>query len=164
MITVENLVVKDLFDVSVLDTTVAGYLEDEANSIDLTFDVGVKSDDFVAVMVYKNDAWSAVENVINNGDGSITCTFAHFCPVAILTAPAAQEAPVETEPAETEPVESEPAATEPVESEPVVTPDQEPSADFTLWFVILGVAVVALIVIIVVAGKKTKKSEEVKSN
>ena len=28
-----------------------------------------------------------IENVVVNADGTITCTFAHFCPVAIMTIP-----------------------------------------------------------------------------
>lgn len=83
----DNLVVRDLFDVSW--TEVAGsdfekVLEGEDVSLEMTFAMDVAADAKVYVMVYKNDTWQEIQSVTNNGDGTITCVFAHLCPVAVI--------------------------------------------------------------------------------
>lgn len=52
---------------------------------DLTLSIGVAPDLKVVVMTYDEvtGEWEPIPEVINNGDGTITCTFAHFCPIAI---------------------------------------------------------------------------------
>ena len=80
----DDLVVKDLFDVSVICDKLEASLAPEGNTLDLTFKLGVDADEEVFIMTYKNDVWSPAENVVNNGDGTVTGTFEHFCPVAIL--------------------------------------------------------------------------------
>ena len=59
---------------------------------DITFDLGVASDALVTVMTYKNEQWNPIVEVVNNGDGTVKCTFEDLCPVAfsvgdIATAP-----------------------------------------------------------------------------
>lgn len=49
---------------------------------DITFDLGVAPDALVTVMTYKNDEWNPIVGVLNNGDGTVTCTFEDLCPVA----------------------------------------------------------------------------------
>lgn len=80
-----KMVVKDLFDVSWACT---GHNHDEAlkgdgTTLELTFDLGVKKDEKVVVMTYNDNAWSEIAKVVNNGDGTVTCTFEHLCPVSV---------------------------------------------------------------------------------
>ena len=83
-INAEDMVIRDLFDISWLcNHGHAAALEPTGVVFEMTFDLGVGADDPVVVMTYKNDAWAEIAKVINNGDGTITCTFEHLCPVAI---------------------------------------------------------------------------------
>lgn len=85
--TVEDLVVRDLFDVTVLCQELEEYLEPEGNVVCLDFELGLEPGSFVAVVAYKNGQWQMIENVEVLEDGTVTCTtFEHFCPVAILVA------------------------------------------------------------------------------
>ncbi len=80
----DNLIVKDLFDVSVLcEDLKTTHLPKEGTTLALTFKLGIAKDAFVTAMSYKNGAWNVVDTV-NNGDGTVTATFEHFCPVAFL--------------------------------------------------------------------------------
>lgn len=59
---------------------------------DITFDLGVAPDALVTVMTYKNGEWNPIVEVVNNGDGTVKCTFEDLCPVAfsvgdVATAP-----------------------------------------------------------------------------
>ena len=149
-IKVEDLVVMDLFDVTILNEELEEYLNVEGNTIELTFAMNLPADQEVYVMVFKNSQWILAESAVNNGDGSVTCAFEHFCPVAILTAPVVTVE--ETEPA----VEVAPEAeTETQPAAPEAPAVQEQSASFP-WWIILVVAVV-VIVLIVVKGKKSKE-------
>ncbi len=80
----DDLVVKDLFDVTVICEELTASLAPIGNTLDLTFDVGVDSDEEVFIMTYKNNKWSPIESVVNNGDGTVTGTFESFCPVAFF--------------------------------------------------------------------------------
>ena len=83
--TVNDLVVKDLFDVSVLCDELSEYLEPSGTTICLDFDLGIAPGTFVAVVAYKNGQWQMIEDVEVLEDGSVTCTtFENFCPVAVL--------------------------------------------------------------------------------
>ena len=82
----ENLVVSHIIDVSV-DAAATEALKAGA-TIDLTFNIGVKAGQNVAVMTYNDGKWENVKAVKNNGDGSVTATFEHFCPVAFATSDA----------------------------------------------------------------------------
>lgn len=87
--TVEDLVVRDLFDVSVLCEELNEYLEPTGSVVCMDFDLGLEPGSFVAVVVYKDGQWQMIENAEVLEDGSVTCTtFEHFCPVAILVADA----------------------------------------------------------------------------
>ena len=127
---VENLVVVDLFDVTILNEELEKYLNVEGHTVELTFARDIPADQQVYVMVFKENKWQLIENVVNNGDGTITCTFEHFCPVAILTVP-----PVIAE-----------------ETEPVEVPAAQTSFP---WWIVLVVAV-AVILLLVIKGKKSK--------
>lgn len=78
----ENMVVRDLIDVSFVEEDQASAIDPEGVALTLTFDLGVEKDDVVIVMTYKNNAWNEIAKVVNNGDGTVTCTFEHLCPVS----------------------------------------------------------------------------------
>lgn len=80
----DKLVVKDLFDISVLCDELEEELAPEGNVMSLTFKLPVDAQEFVAVMTYNDGEWSPIVSAVNNGNGTITCTFEHFCPVAFL--------------------------------------------------------------------------------
>lgn len=95
-----NMVVRDLFDVRWTCKEHPEMLAPEGVTIDLIFDLGVVADAEIFVQTFdENDkSWSPIVKTVNNGDGTVTCTFEHFCAVAfsmpIVTgsAPAAEEA------------------------------------------------------------------------
>lgn len=69
-----NFVIRDLVDITFRE-------HDGETSVFLTFDLGVAATDEVICMQYKNNKWNDVK-LTNNGDGTVTCEFTHFCPVA----------------------------------------------------------------------------------
>ena len=81
-------VIRDLVDIRWLCGTEANEhdhpeeVEPEGIVFDVTLDLGVAPGVEVLVMTYKNDQWNPVEKVVNNGDGTVTVTFEHLCPVA----------------------------------------------------------------------------------
>lgn len=80
----EDMVIRDLFDVSWrCSHGHAAALEPNGIVFEMTFDLGVAKDATVVVMTYKNETWGEIAKVVNNGDGTVTCTFEHLCPVAI---------------------------------------------------------------------------------
>lgn len=54
-------------------------LKEEGKTITVTFDVDTNEEIFV--LVYVDNKWVQVEDVVNNGDGTITCVFENICPV-----------------------------------------------------------------------------------
>ena len=90
----KDMVITELVDVSWLNEDNAALVEPDGAVFSATFDLGVAAGVEVVVMTYKNDAWNPVEKVVNNGDGTVTCTFEHLCPVAFSVA--AADAPSET--------------------------------------------------------------------
>ena len=90
----ETMVIRELIDASWLCEEHPAMLEPEGVTIDLTFDIGVDGDTKVYVYVRIDGVWTAVP-VVNNGDGTVTCTFEELCPIAFCVAsgtglPAAQ--------------------------------------------------------------------------
>lgn len=90
----KDMVIMELLDISWLCEPCPELVEEEDVVFSVTFDLGVAADVEVTVMTYKNDAWNPIEKVVNNGDGTVTCTFEHLCPVAFSVA--AKDAPSET--------------------------------------------------------------------
>lgn len=83
--TLEDLVVKDLFDVSVICEPLEEYLEPQGTTICLDFDLNIAPGSFVTVVAYKNGKWNMIENVELLEDGRVTCTtYENFCPIAVL--------------------------------------------------------------------------------
>lgn len=84
-------VVRDLVDVNFAKTACvdAGHGHDtelaaDGTTITVTFDLGITSADDIVVLQYTDGAWTEVESE-NNGDGTMTCEFEHFCPVAFVS-------------------------------------------------------------------------------
>ena len=84
----QNMVIRELVDATWLceDTTVKTPCPEVVAPpkvvFQITFDLGVAAGDEVVVMTYKNDQWNPIVSTKNNGDGTVTCTFEHLCPVA----------------------------------------------------------------------------------
>lgn len=82
-LTVEDLVVRDLFDVTVDAETKA--LLEAGNSIRISFKLGVAADEFVICLHnYSENLWEVIDNdkVKNNGDGTVTVEFTSLSPIA----------------------------------------------------------------------------------
>ena len=155
---VNAAVVTALFDVTVLTEELETYLAEEGHTVDLTFKADVPAGHTVVVMVYKESKWQLIENVAVNGDGTITCTFAHFCPVAILTVPMAVEAAEETVATEAA-TEAAPEAAPEAAADATVQPAED-NGGFAWWWIVL-VAVVA-VAGVVLKSKGSKKGTEAK--
>lgn len=91
----ENMVIRDLIDASWLCEEHPEMLEPEGVTIDLTFDIGVDADTKVYVYVYIDGVWTPVP-VVNNGDGTVTCTFEKICPIAFCVAAGTGTPPAQT--------------------------------------------------------------------
>lgn len=75
----DDMVIRDLFDLSFLCQEHPEMLAN-GNVLQVTFDLGVSAGDTVVAMVYVGGQWVEVE-LINNGDGTVTCLFSDICPV-----------------------------------------------------------------------------------
>ncbi len=81
--TADDLVIKDLFDLTDYCEDLDTHLKDGA-ILDLTFDLGIGQNVFITAMVYVDGKWQPVVDTINNGDGTVTVKFDQICPVAFL--------------------------------------------------------------------------------
>jgi hypothetical protein len=59
-------------------------LKEEGVTVTITFDMGLCPREVLEVYVYIDGQWVAVENVVNNGDGTLTVEFEDICPVAFV--------------------------------------------------------------------------------
>lgn len=88
----DSMEVRDIYDIRWACEEHKGALDEESVVIDLTFDMGFTADEEVYVLCYDeaNDDWAPIVKTVNNGDGTITCTFEHFCAFtfSVSTAPA----------------------------------------------------------------------------
>lgn len=124
-----NMVIRDLFDVTFLCDEHPEILEPIGVVFKVKFDLGVDAKTEVFTMSYKNDAWNPIVETVNNGDGTVTCTFEDFCPV---------EFSVKT-----------------TVAPPVQTGDQ---GNMGLWVLLAVVAVCGIAVLSVIYFKDTKKA------
>jgi LPXTG-motif cell wall-anchored protein len=84
----EDLVVTDLFDVSLVDSNGKIIEPDEGNPVTLTFKTSFKSDDIVIVLHNKETGkWEVIDSdkVKVSDDGSVTVEFTSFSPIAFLS-------------------------------------------------------------------------------
>lgn len=68
-------------------------LAQEGVTAELEFDLGVTADANVLVLWFDGEQWAPVESTVNNGDGTVTCVFEDFCPVAFCIAAEDPEKP-----------------------------------------------------------------------
>lgn len=127
-----EVVIRDLFDMTWIcqeaSPTHEEMIEPEGVVLQMTFKVKGLGEDPIYVMTYKNDEWNPITEVINNGDGTITCTFEHLCPVAFIV------------------------------GEDIDSPDTGSfvEKDLTFWLIILAVSSVALMAVLVVRRKEVR--------
>jgi hypothetical protein len=82
---------------------------------------------FVTTYDEETKAWTGIVKTVNNGDGTVTCTFEHLCAIAFSMGIAKDPAPVE-----------------------------EPTGMGILpWIILLVIAVIAVVAILVSKKKKT---------
>lgn len=79
----DNVVVKDLFDVTAISDRLIAYLED-GHSIQFIMDVNLADGMLAAIGSYVGGEWVEAVEVVNNGDGTVTVTLSDLCPVAVF--------------------------------------------------------------------------------
>jgi len=72
----EEMVIRELVDISLV-------CDHDHKLAVVILDLGVDADETVVCMSYVNGEWIPAEEIINNGDGTVTITFKQLCPVAI---------------------------------------------------------------------------------
>lgn len=92
----DDMVIRDLIDATWLCADHPEMLEAEGVVLELIFDLGVSAGVDVCVMTYKNEAWNPIVKAVNNGDGTVTCTFEHLCPISFSVDTDASKPPVQT--------------------------------------------------------------------
>lgn len=83
-ITSEDLIIRDLFGIAISED-LEEKLEPEGVTLTLTFKLNVAADTVVIVATKCDETWEIVDNVVNNGDGTVSVTFERFCPIQFLT-------------------------------------------------------------------------------
>lgn len=125
-----NMVIRDLFDARFYCEECPKLLEPEGVVLELKFDLGVVPEAQIFVQTYDEATkeWNPIVETVNNGDGTVTCTFEHLCAIEFSMAVA-----------------------------PSQTPAEEPSSSILAWLLALLAAVVLIVVIIVGKNKKKTK-------
>lgn len=125
-----NMVIRDLFDARWTCVEHPEMVAPEGIVLEITFDLGVMEDAEIFVTTYDEETkeWTGIVKTVNNGDGTVTCTFEHLCAIAFSMGIAKDPAPVE-----------------------------EPTGMMGIlpWILLLVVAVVAVVVILVSKKKKS---------
>lgn len=131
--TADDLIVRDLFDVTLICDESNELLVDDAHHLLLTFSLGIKKDEFITVIKFnpEKDKWETIRSVVNNGDGTVTCEFDHLCPIAFLV--------------------------EKTASNSAQTGDD--SVSIYVWIAVAAAAA-ALIVVLIIAKSKKEKSAQ----
>ena len=131
-IAADDLVVRDMFDVSLTDSKIEELLnQNEDHTITLTFRLAIAEDDNLFVITKCHDEWVPAVKSVNNGDGTVSVTFDQFCPVVFLT--------------------------DYVESASNTPPAEIPTADFP-WILVLAAALILVIVLIIIIRKNKKET------
>lgn len=134
----EYYVIRELVDVSFKkvecidpEHTHEDDLAEEGVTITIDFDLGVKASTEVVVLSYHDGEWAPIKSVVNNGDGTVTCEFEHFCPVAFCVQEGAESGPSQT--------------------------GDAMAKTLYIWVAVLAVSLVALVVLFVVLFRRKKK-------
>ena len=98
-----NYVIRELVDINFKQTVCIEpghtHMDDlavDGITIDIDFLMGIKPDTEVIVLSYHDGEWEPIKSVVNNGDGTLTCEFEHFCPVAFCVREGGTDGPVQT--------------------------------------------------------------------
>lgn len=94
----DNMVIRDLFDARWLCEDHPAMLAPEGVVLQLTFDLGVAPDAEIYVMSYNEETkeWEPIVKTVNNGDGTVTCTFEHLCAITFSMPLSTSEAPAQS--------------------------------------------------------------------
>lgn len=93
----EDLIIRDLFDASLIcDDDHREQLAQEGACIELTFDLDIPAREDVVIMYYLDGTWYPAESVVNNGDGTVTCSLENLCPIAIAVSEEIYDVPAQT--------------------------------------------------------------------
>lgn len=132
---VEDLTIVELVDISWAATGCVGKehghkekLAQEGTTIDVTFKLSIDPKADLKVFAYVNGEWTEV-TVKANGDGTFTCTFEDFCPVAFCV--------------EGDALEGAPATGD--------------NANVFLWLAVMVICAAVLVVILMVGRRRTAK-------
>ena len=123
-----DMVIRDLFDARWICSEHRDLIEKEGVTFEITFDLGVVADAQIFVSTYDETTkeWSPIVKTVNNGDGTVTCTFEHLCAVAFSMPLAGTTVPVE----------------------------DAPATNLLPWIIILVLAIVAFVVVVIIKNKK----------
>ena len=100
-----NMVIRDLFDASWLcdgENIAPAHpdhpemIEPKGVTISITFNVGISKNTTLYCMSYKHGVWNPIVKTVNNGNGTVTCTFEDFCPIAFAVEKGADTPPSQT--------------------------------------------------------------------
>ena len=135
---VDGYVIRELVDVDFEQTDCvqkdahshAEELAKDGTTIKVTFDLGVAKSTKVVVKTFTNGAWEDVVAVTNNGDGTVTVEFEHFCPVAFCVEQGAEVPPSQT--------------------------GDEAGQNMILWIGLMVVSLAAIVVLVILGRKRTK--------
>ena len=129
----DNMVIRDLFDARWVCEEHRKMIEEEGITFEIKFDLGVVAEAEIFVMTYDEETkeWSPIVETVNNGDGTVTCTFEHLCAIefSMPVAAAMPSAPAE---------------------------DVQAGANMLPWYIILALAIGAFVVVLIARKKKQK--------
>lgn len=106
------------------------HLKEEDVVLVMDFVMGVGKNADVAVLTYIDGEWEEIEEVVNNGDGTVTCTFEDICPVAFAVRNARGGANPDT--------------------------GDQVGNNMGMWIGIMAVCAVGLVALVVIRSKKSK--------
>ena len=129
----DNMVIRDLFDARWVCEEHRKMIEEEGITFEIKFDLGVVAEAEIFVMTYDEETkeWSPIVETVNNGDGTVTCTFEHLCAIefSMPVAAAMPSAPAE---------------------------DVQAGANMLPWYIVLALAIGAFVVVLIARKKKQK--------
>ena len=123
-----NKVIRDLLDARWVCDEHREMIEKDGVTFEITFDLGVVANAEIYAMTFDETTkeWSPIVKTVNNGDGTVTCTFEHLCVVAFVMPQAGNAAPT----------------------------DDAQSVNLLPWIIVMAVAVVGVVVVVVIKNKK----------
>lgn len=78
-----NMMIVDFYDATFICDNHPIEIAPIGIRVELVLEANVAAGQEVCVMTYKNEKWAPIVSAVNNNDGTITCVFEDFCPIAI---------------------------------------------------------------------------------